>query len=75
MFAKKQLTILDWFVFYLLMLIPILNVIVVIVLLISPATNATLRNFLWFWIILILLGFVIGIRFILRFMHNLQNIF
>ena len=70
MFSKRQMTILDWFVFFVLMIIPIVNIIVIILLLISPSTNLSLKNFILFWLIITILSVVLGIRFILSFIQN-----
>ena len=75
MFAKRQLNVIDWFLFHLLMIIPIVNIIIVVLLIISPSTNQTLKSYIWFWVILLILGAGIGIRFIMRFIHNIQTMF
>ncbi len=75
MFAKRQLNVIDWLLFHLLMIIPIINIIIIILLIISPSTNPTLKSYIWFWLILLVLGAGIGIRFITRFIQNIQTMF
>ena len=56
MFDSKHMRISDWFFFIVLMAIPILNVVVVILLLMNPKTNVSLKNLLWTLVILVLVG-------------------
>ena len=46
MFDRKELTILDWWVFWILMVIPFLNIIIGLILLVSSGTNKTLKNYI-----------------------------
>lgn len=46
MFNKKDLAVLDWWLFFVLMAVPGLNLIIAIVLLVSERTNKTLKNYL-----------------------------
>ncbi|MDO9630019.1 MAG: hypothetical protein Q7I99_08985 [Acholeplasmataceae bacterium] len=51
MFQKKQLGVLDWFGFHFLMIIPLVNIIIYLILLFTPQTNKTLRNYLWYQVL------------------------
>jgi hypothetical protein len=53
MFQKKQLSVLDWFGFHILMVIPLANIIIFLVLLFSGDTNKTLKSYLWFQVIVV----------------------
>jgi hypothetical protein len=46
MFISKELTISDWFLYRILMLMPGVNIVVFIIVLLSSSTNKTLRNML-----------------------------
>ena len=51
--SDRHLTLGDWFVFHLLMVIPVVNIIIYIILLFSGDTNPSLRSYLWLPIIII----------------------
>ncbi len=59
MFQNKVIGIGEWLLFFILMAIPIVNVVVYILLLINPKTNRSLKNLLLLWLIFIAIG-VIG---------------
>ena len=61
MFDKKHMTVGSWWLYYILMLIPIVNIIVYIMLLLSPKANPSLKSFLWASLIPII---VFGILFL-----------
>jgi len=46
MFSKEQLSIGDWFLFWFLMAIPLVNVVMFLVILFSSYSNVTLKNML-----------------------------
>ena len=79
MFQKKQLSILDWFGFHILMLIPLANIIIFLILLFSSETNKTLRSYLWTQTILATLLIALYIFFlsqlpaIMEFLENYMN--
>ncbi len=52
MFKKQDLNVGDWIVFWILMVIPVVNVIIFIITLFSADTNRTLKNMLWGEVIL-----------------------
>ena len=65
MFSKEQLSIGDWFIFWILMVIPLINIIVFLSIILSGNSNTTLRNMLLGQILLIAISiaiiiFVIG---------------
>jgi len=59
MFQNNQLSVLDWFVFHVLLAIPIVNVIIIILLLLNPETNETLKNLILFYLIMFAVGIVL----------------
>lgn len=61
MFQKEQLTVLDWWIYFILMVIPLVNIIVFFVVLFNSNTNKTLKNYLLAGIIpvLLIIGLVI----------------
>lgn len=72
MFQKEQLSIMDWFLFFVLMVIPIVNVICFIWILCSRNTNKTLRNYLGFQVVVVLVTIVIFIAFYASIMAFLE---
>lgn len=46
MFSKRELRVVDWWIFWLLMAIPIVNIVMFFVLLLSGSTNKSLKNYL-----------------------------
>lgn len=52
MFEKDQLGVFDWILFFVLMSIPVVNIIFFIVLLAGGNTNQTLKNYLWAGIVM-----------------------
>ena len=46
MFEKDRLSVLDWFLYFLLMAIPVVNVIFFLIILLKSGTNPTLRNYM-----------------------------
>lgn len=52
MFEKDQLGVFDWILFFVLMSIPIVNIIFFIILLAGGNTNQTLKNYLWAGIVM-----------------------
>lgn len=61
MFQKRQLSVLDWFGFHILMIIPLANIIIFLILLFSGETNKTLRSYLWFQVIIVIMVIVLYI--------------
>lgn len=64
MFSQKPMTIGSWWLYYLIMIIPIVNIIVFIYILLSDNANPSLKSFLWAsilpLIIIIVLFFALG---------------
>lgn len=56
---KKVMTVKDWLIFHLLMMIPIVNIIMWIKWLISDKTNLNLKNFLISSLVILLIWIVI----------------
>ncbi len=52
MFKNRDMSVLDWFVFSIIMVIPIINIIFFIILLVSPDTSPSLKNFLIYTLIM-----------------------
>jgi hypothetical protein len=46
MFQKDQLTVVDWWLFFILMFIPLINIVVFFLLILNSGTNKTLKNYL-----------------------------
>lgn len=73
MFSKNHMTVGSWWVFFILMAIPVLNVVMFFVILLSGETNKSLKNYLLaivlpFFIIFILMFFFgIGVGMFDRF--------
>jgi hypothetical protein len=59
MFARDQLSIGDWIIFWILMIIPLANIIVFFIIIFSSYTNQTLKNMLLAEIVLVLLGILL----------------
>lgn len=62
MFQKLQLSVADWVVFFILMLIPLVNIVIVVVVLLDDNSNLTLRNYIktLIFFLVILTLFLIG---------------
>ncbi len=61
MFSKEMMSVNDWLVFFLLMLIPGLNIIIFMILIFSPKTGQSLKNHLYAMIVPIFILVVIYI--------------
>lgn len=59
MFSKQHMTVMDWWVYYLLMVIPVVNVIVFVMILLSSKTNKSLKSFVWASILPIIIVIVL----------------
>ncbi len=62
MFSNKEMSVVDWWIFAILMIIPFLNIIIMFLIVLSPTTNNSLKNyvlamFLPFVIIFVILFF------------------
>ena len=75
MFQKEELSIGNWLGFMFLMLIPVVNFIVFIVVLSSPNTNRTLKNYLIAQIVFITIIAVVYIVLLSQFISLIQNYF
>lgn len=53
------MTVMDWWVYYLLMVIPVVNVIVFVMILLSSKTNKSLKSFVWASILPIIIVIVL----------------
>ncbi|MFK5883060.1 MAG: hypothetical protein QM489_01830 [Candidatus Izemoplasma sp.] len=58
MFSNKVLSVGEWIGIYILLFIPLVNFVFVIVVLVSPATNPNLKNAMWAYIVLSVIGLV-----------------
>lgn len=47
MFSKQHMSVVDWWLFYLIMIIPPINIIVFIMIILSNKTNKSLKSFVW----------------------------
>ena len=46
MFSRKDMSVGDWWLFYLLMIIPFVNILFYVIILFSSSTNKSLKNYL-----------------------------
>lgn len=65
MFQKSDLNVFDWWLFWILMMIPIIDIIVLLIIMFSSDTNPTLRSMIW-------AQFLIGVIVIVLFMTILS---
>ncbi len=56
MFKSKHMSIGDWFLWHILMLVPLVNIIVFIIVLLSPETTPSLKSYMKFQIIVVILS-------------------
>ncbi|OHE40949.1 MAG: hypothetical protein A2Y16_03205 [Tenericutes bacterium GWF2_57_13] len=79
MFQKIDLSIGDWILYYILMSIPIVNIVIFFVILFNRDTNLTLRNMLITSLIMMAVGFLLMITLFMPFIYQiieaLQNSF
>jgi cobalamin biosynthesis protein CobD/CbiB len=61
MFEKDQLGIFDWILFFVLMAIPVVNIIFFIVLLVGANTNKSLKSYLGALIVMFVVGIFMAI--------------
>lgn len=61
MFEKDQLGIFDWILFFVLMAIPVVNIIFFIVLLVSANTNKSLKSYLGALLVMFVFGIFMAI--------------
>lgn len=59
MFNKQDLSVGAWIVFWILMIIPFVNVVMYLIILFSSDKNKTLKNMLWAQVILVIIGIVL----------------
>jgi len=55
MIERSEMTVFDWYLFWIAMAIPVVNIIVLIIIMLSPNSNPTLRSMLWAQLILVIL--------------------
>ena len=71
MFEKDQLGIFDWILFFILMGIPLVNVIFFIVLLTSRATNQSLKSYLDALLVMVVIGVFLAFTVLAGFLEQL----
>ena len=71
MFQSNQMSIGDWFIYHILLVIPIVNIIVFIMLITNPKTNPSLRNLMLMQLIIFVIAIVIFIGALGSLMQNL----
>lgn len=69
MFSKEQLSVGDWFLFWFLMAIPLVNVVMFLVILFSSYSNATLKNMLLAQVLMVVIVVVVIIFILGSFSH------
>jgi len=45
MFSEQSMSVLDWWVYFILLMIPVVNVVLFIMILLSPTANRSVRSF------------------------------
>ena len=73
MFKKDQMSVWNWLGFTLLMMIPLVNLIMFIVILVSPDANKSLKNYLIAQLIFIVIIGAIAILFTAQFIDFIQG--
>ena len=61
MFSKRELGVVDWWIFFILMVIPIVNIVVFFLLLLSDGTNKCLKNYLLALILPVIILFFLAV--------------
>jgi len=64
MLSKKNLSVIDWLIIYVLLIIPFVNVVFILYALLSSKTNATFRNMIIAYILIAVIGVVLWFGFI-----------
>ncbi|PAT02008.1 hypothetical protein CI105_03875 [Candidatus Izimaplasma bacterium ZiA1] len=59
MLSKKNLSVIDWLVIYVLLIIPFVNVVFILYALLSSKTNATFKNMIIAYILIAVIGIVL----------------
>jgi|GEM_PF-1837955 len=75
MFQKADMTVLDWYMFWILMAIPFVNIIIIIIVMLSGGTNGTLRSMLWAQAVLAILVIVLFMTVLQPYVRNLWDFF
>jgi len=73
MFSKAELSVLDWYLFWIIMAIPIVNIIVLIIIMLSSQTNETLRSMLWAQAIVAILVTLLFMTVLQPYMRNIWD--
>jgi len=73
MFSRSDMTVMDWYLFWILMAIPFVNIIVLILIMLSPGTNGTLRSMLWAQAILAILVTILFMTVLQPYMRNIWD--
>ncbi|MCK7486720.1 MAG: hypothetical protein MZU97_15320 [Bacillus subtilis] len=71
MFEKDQLGIFDWILFFILMGIPLVNIIFFIVLLTSRGTNQSLKSYLGALLVMVVIGVFLAFTVLAGFLEQL----
>ncbi len=74
MFNKQDLSVGAWIVFWILMAIPLVNIIMYLIILFSSDKNPTLRNMLWAQIVLVVIGIVLLLTVLSSFTPVIRDI-
>ncbi len=73
MFSKTELTIFDWYIFWMLMAIPVVNIIILLMILFSSETNPTLQSMIWAQVVLAILITILFMTVFQPYVSDLIN--
>lgn len=73
MFTRSDMTVIDWYLFWILMAIPFVNIIVILIIMLSSGTNGTLRSMIWAQVILAIFVTVLFMTVLQPYMRNLWD--
>lgn len=74
MFNKQDLSVGAWIVFWILMAIPLVNIIMFLIILFSSDKNPTLRNMLWAQVVLVVIVIVLFLTILSSFTPMIRDL-
>ena len=73
LFQKYDMSVFDWFLFWVLMAIPVINIFVILIIMLSSNTNGTLRSMLWSQAIIAILVTIMFMTVLQPYMHTVWD--
>ncbi|MDD3478409.1 MAG: hypothetical protein PHP32_05985 [Candidatus Izemoplasmatales bacterium] len=73
MFQKADMSVMDWYLFWILMAIPFVNIIILILIMLSSNSNGSLRSMLWAQAILAILVTILFMTVLQPYMREIWN--